>query len=57
MVVVSAWHVGGTRDSVTVYSAVDVIGISFVRGMRGLSGVCEMCICMGLFGALWEERG
>ena len=33
---VSAGHVGGTR---IVFSAADVLG------MRGGSGVCEMCIC------------
>ena len=39
--VVSAGHVGGTRGSGILSSASDVLGISVVRGMRG---VCEMCM-------------
>ena len=39
MVVVSAGHVGGTRGSGIVSSAVVVLG------MRGVGGVCEMCMC------------
>ena len=27
-------------------SAADVLGMSVVHGMRGVSGVCEMCMCM-----------
>ena len=44
VVVVSAGHeyVGGIRDSVIVSSAADVLGISVVRGMRGVGGVGEM---------------
>ena len=43
---VSAWHeyVGGTRGSGIVPSAADVLGISLVRRMRGVGGVCEMCL-------------
>ena len=33
----------GTRGSGIVSSASD---ISVVRGMRGVGGVCEMCICL-----------
>ena len=48
MVMVSAWHVGGTRGSCIVSSAADVLGMSVVRGMRGVGGVCEMCLCLAL---------
>ena len=53
MVVVSAGHVDGTRGSGIVSSAADVLGVSVVRGMRGVGGVCEMCVCVWL----WAERG
>ena len=46
VVVVCAGHVGGTRGSGIVSSAADVLWVSVVRGMRGVGGVCEMC--MGL---------
>ena len=46
VVVVSAGHVGATRGSGILSSAADVIGISVVRGMRGVGGVCEMCMCL-----------
>ena len=26
--------------------AADVLGMSAVRGMRGVGGVCEMCMCL-----------
>ena len=39
-VVVSACHVTGTRGSVIVYSAADLLG------MRGVGGVCEMYMCL-----------
>ena len=45
----SAGHVGGTRGSGIVYSTADVLillWMSFVRGMRGVVGVCEMCMCL-----------
>ena len=45
-VVVSAGHVCGTRGSSIVSSAVDVLGMSVVRGMRGVGRVCEMCMCL-----------
>ena len=42
MVVVRAGHeyVGGTHGSGIVSSAADVLGMSAVRGMRGVGGVC-----------------
>ena len=47
VVVVCAGHVGGTCGSGIVSSAADVLGMSVVRGMRGVGGVCEMCMCLG----------
>ena len=44
MVVVSAGHVGGTRGSGIVSSAADVLGMSVVRRMRGVGGMCEMYV-------------
>ena len=46
-VVVSAGHeyVGGTRDSGIVSSTADVLGMSVVRGMRGVGGVLK-CVCV-----------
>ena len=32
----------GTRGSCIVSSAADVLGVSVVRGMREVGGVCEM---------------
>ena len=55
MVIVSAGHVGGTRGSGIVSSAADGLGMSVVRGMGGVGGVCEMCMCLAR--AAWEERG
>ena len=57
MVVVSAGHeyVGGTRGSGIVYSTADMLGMSVVHGMRGVGGVCEMCMCLAR--AAYEERG
>ena len=43
---VSSWHVGGTRGSGIVCSAADVLLMSVVCGMRGVGGVCEMCMCL-----------
>ena len=37
-------YVGGTRGSGIVSSAADVLGISVLRGMREVGGVCEMCM-------------
>ena len=49
MVVVSEVYVGGSRGSHgsrIVSSAANVLGMSVVRGsgMRGVGGVCEMCM-------------
>ena len=44
MVVVSAGHVGGTRGSGIVSNTDDVVCMSVVRGIRGVGGVCEMCM-------------
>ena len=41
-----AGHVSGTRVSGIVSSAADVLWMSMVRGMRGVGGVCEMCMCL-----------
>ena len=43
---VSAWHVGGTCGSGILSSATDVLWMSVVRGLRGVGGVCEMCMCL-----------
>ena len=42
----TAGHVGGTGGSGIVSNAADVLWMSVVRGMRGVGGVCEMCICL-----------
>ena len=47
---VSAGHVGGTHCSGIVSSEADVLWMSVVRGMRGVGGVCEMCMCLTLGG-------
>ena len=49
MVVVSVGHecAGGTRSSGIVTSAADVLGMSVVRGTRGVGGVCEMSVWLG----------
>ena len=39
---------GATRGSGIVSSAADVIGMSVGRGMIGVGGVCEMCMCLAL---------
>ena len=41
-----AGHVGGTRGSDIVSSAADVPWMSVMRGMGGVGGECEMCICL-----------
>ena len=43
---VSTGHVGGTRGPGIVSSAADVLWMSVVFGMRGVGGVCEMCMCL-----------
>ena len=44
----SAGHenLGGTRDSGIMSNAADVIEMSVVREMKGVGGVCEMCMCL-----------
>ena len=39
-------YVGGTTDSGIMSSATDVLGMSVVRGMRGVGVVCEMSMCL-----------
>ena len=61
MVVGSEWHVGGTRGSGIVSSAADVLWMSVVRGMRGVGGLYEMCMCLarggvGGEGGEWMRR-
>ena len=46
VVVVSTGNVGGTRGSSIVSSAADMLWMSVVRGMRGVGGVYEMCMCL-----------
>ena len=46
VVVVSAGHVGGTYGSGIVSNATNVLWMSVVRGMRGVVGVCHMCMCL-----------
>ena len=46
MIVVSAGHVVSTHGSGIVSSAADMLGMSVVHGMRGVGGMCEMCICL-----------
>ena len=46
MVVMNAGHVCSTRDLGIVSSAVHMPWMSVVRGMRGVDGVCEMCMCL-----------
>ena len=43
----SAGHAGGTRGSGIVSSAADVLWMSVVRGLRGVGGVCDMCLARG----------
>ena len=45
VVMVSAGHVGGTHGSGIVSSAADVLW------MRGVGGVCEMCMCLARGGS------
>ena len=45
---VSAWHVGGTRDSGIVSSAADVLW------KRGAGIVCEMCMCLARGSEVWR---
>ena len=44
----SAWHeyVDATRGLGIVSSAANVLGMSVVRVIRRVGGVCEMCMCL-----------
>ena len=59
VVAVSEGHeyVCGTCGSGIVSSATDVIGMSVVRGMSGVGGVCEMCMCLTRGGVEGEVGG
>ena len=46
VVIVSTEHVGGARGSGIVFSAANVLGMSVMRGVRRVGGVCEMCLCL-----------
>ena len=46
---------GGTRGLGIMSSAADVLWINVLRGMRGVGGVCEMCMCLAR--AVWVKRG
>ena len=37
---------GGIRGSCIVSSVADVLCMSVVSGMRGVGGICEMCMCL-----------
>ena len=39
-------YIGGIRGSGIVSSADDVLEMSVVRGVIGVVGVCEMCMCL-----------
>ena len=45
-------YMGGRRGSDVVSSADDVLEMSVVHGVRGVGGVCEMCICLA-----WDGVG
>ena len=50
---------GGTRRSGIVSNAADVLGMSVVRGMRGVGGVCAICMCLARAsgeGSEWIRR-
>ena len=52
----SAWHVGVTRGSGIVSCGADVLWMGVVRVMRGVGGVCEMCMCLAR-GGVGSEGG
>ena len=39
-------YMNGTRGSSIVSSTDAVLEVSVIRGMRGVSGVCEVCMCL-----------
>ena len=48
VVALSVGHVymGRTHGSLIVSRASDVLGMSVVRGMRGVDGVFDICMCL-----------
>ena len=50
-------YVGGTRGSGIVSNAADMLGVSVVRGMKGVGEVCEMCMCLAWDGVGGVEGG
>ena len=54
-VVVSAGHVRCMCGSGIVSSTADVLWMSVVHGMRGVGGVCEMCMCFARGGVGGED--
>ena len=55
--VASARHVGDTRSAGIVSRADDVLWVSVVGGIRGVGGVCEMCMCLARGGLGGEVSG
>ena len=51
----SVWYeyVAGTRGSGIVFNACGVLGMGVVRGMRGVGGVCAICMCLAR--EVWGE--
>ena len=43
-------ELNGTRGSGNVPSEDDVLEMTVVRGMRGVGGVCKICMCLALCG-------
>ena len=50
MVVVRTGHVGGTRGSGIVCSTADELWMSVVCEMRGVGGVCKICMYLARVG-------
>ena len=53
-------YVGGSRGSDIESNAADVLGMNVVHEMRGVGGVCEMCMrldqgCVGGEGGAWKR--
>ena len=44
-------YIGGTRGSCVLSSASDVLEMSVVRG---ICGVCDMCMCLARGGNCWR---
>ena len=47
---------GDTRGSGVVSNAESVLDMSAVRGLRGVDGLCEMCL-LGAGRGVWEVSG